>query len=204
MSHSRPPLIAIFVLSAAALAYEVLLVRLFSVIQWHHFAFMVISIALLGYGASGSLITVFQRTLVARYHGMFPLNAALFGVSSIACFITVQRLPFNALEILWDTNQWQRLFMSYLLLALPFFFVANAFALTMARYRDRIPQIYGIDLLGAGAGAILIMLLLQLLPPAAVLRVLGISGVVAALFALHYFESRARPAAAALLLTTAL
>ena len=63
-------------------------------------------------------------------------------------------MPFNALEILWDTSQWQRLLMSYLLLTLPFFFVANAIALTMARYHDRIALIYGVDLIGAGSGAI--------------------------------------------------
>ena len=56
---TKPPLSAIFLLSATALAYEVLLVRLFSIIHWHHFAFMVISIALLGYGVSGGMITVF-------------------------------------------------------------------------------------------------------------------------------------------------
>ncbi len=201
--ESRPPLTAIFLLSAVALAYEVLLVRLFSVIQWHHFAFMVISLALLGYGASGSLLTVMRGRLMAHYHAAFLLNAALFGVTAIACFIAAQRMPFNALEILWDTNQWQRLLVSYLLLALPFFFVANAIALTMARFRDRIPQVYGVDLLGAGAGAILIMLLLEFLSPASVLRVIGISGVAAALFALRYFGTGRRSAAAVSLMLTA-
>ena len=42
-----PPLIAIALLSAAALAYEVLLARLFSIVLWHHFAYMIISVALL-------------------------------------------------------------------------------------------------------------------------------------------------------------
>jgi len=46
-------LVAIAVISASALAYEVLLMRLFSIIQWHHFAYMIISLALLGYGVSG-------------------------------------------------------------------------------------------------------------------------------------------------------
>ena len=146
-SDHTPPLSAIFVLSAAALAYEVLLVRLFSIIHWHHFAFMVISIALLGYGASGSMITVFQRGLLQRYGSVLVFNAVMFGLSAIVCFIAVQQLPFNALEILWDTSQWQRLFISYLLLTLPFFFVANAIALTMARYSDRIALVYGVDLI---------------------------------------------------------
>jgi hypothetical protein len=94
---AAPPLLSIFILSAAALAYEVLLIRLFSIIHWHHFAFMVISIALLGYGASGSFITVFRRRLLDHYDGVFISNIVLFSVSSIACFIAVQQLPFNAL-----------------------------------------------------------------------------------------------------------
>jgi hypothetical protein len=182
---STPPLSAIFALSAAALAYEVLLVRLFSIIHWHHFAFMVISIALLGYGASGSMITVFQRGLLQRYGSVLIFNAVMFGLSAIACFIVVQQLPFNALEILWDTSQWQRLLMSYLLLTLPFFFVANAIALTMARYHDRIALIYGVDLIGAGIGAIVILILLQFYSPDVVLRILGVLGLTAGLLAVH-------------------
>jgi len=38
--HPRPPFVAIALLSASALAYEVMLMRLFSIIQWHHFAYM--------------------------------------------------------------------------------------------------------------------------------------------------------------------
>ena len=184
-----PPLVSIFMLSAAALAYEVLLVRMFSIIHWHHFAFMVISIALLGYGASGSLITVFREKLLENYNSVFLINTLLFGLSSITCFILVQQLPFNALEILWDQAQWLRLLYSYLLLTLPFFFVANAIALTMMRFNQHIPLVYGFDLIGAGIGAVLIMIVLQALTPVTVLRFLAISGIAAGLFALKNMGS---------------
>ena len=196
---SNPPLSAIFVLSATALAYEVLLVRLFSIIQWHHFAFMVISIALLGYGASGSMITVFQRGLLQRYNSVLVFNAVMFGVSAIICFVAVQRMPFNSLEILWDTSQWQRLFMSYLLLTLPFFFVANAIALTMARYHDRIALVYGFDLIGAGIGAVAILVLLQFYPPGAVLRILGVLGIFAGLLTIGRLTCIGRMAVSSIL-----
>jgi hypothetical protein len=198
-SHSTPPLATIFVLSAAALAYEVLLVRLFSIIHWHHFAFMVISIALLGYGASGSMITVFQRGLLKRYPSVLVINAVMFGLSAIACFVAVQQMPFNSLEILWDTNQWRRLFMSYLLLTLPFFFVANAIALTMTRFHERIALIYGVDLIGAGVGAVAILLLLQLSPPDAVLRVVSVLGILAALLAVYQLRCLGRMIVSSLL-----
>lgn len=185
-----PPLASIFILSAAALAYEVLLVRLFSIIYWHHFAFMVISIALLGYGMSGSLITVFRRRLLENFQQVFIINILLFGFSSITCFIIIQRLPFNALEILWDSSQWQRLLVSYLLLTLPFLFVANAIALTLMRFDRRIAMIYGVDLIGAGIGALTIMGLLQFLSVDTVLRLLSISGLAAGFFALALVNNK--------------
>ena len=187
-SLASPPLLPVLVLSAAGLAYEVLLVRLFSIIHWHHFAFMVISLALLGYGVSGSLITVFRRALLANYPRVFIVNCLLFGVSAIACFIVVQQLPFNALEMLWDSAQWQRLLLSYLLLSLPFFFVANAIALTMMCFYHRIPLVYGIDLIGAGIGAMSIVVLLQLFAPETVLRLLAIGGIGAGLYAACRFN----------------
>jgi hypothetical protein len=197
---ATPPLLSIFILSASALAYEVLLIRLFSIIHWHHFAFMVISIALLGYGVSGSLITVFRRWLLDNYDGVFIINILLFGLSSIACFIVVQQLPFNTLEILWDSSQWQRLLLSYLLLTLPFFFVANAIALTIMRFHRKIPLVYGTDLIGAGMGAVLIMALLQIFTPDALLRILAIIGITAGFFALSNLCNRQKQITASVLL----
>ena len=51
-------LAAVALVSAAALAYEVLLTRLMAIVHWHHFASLVIGMALLGYGASGSALAV--------------------------------------------------------------------------------------------------------------------------------------------------
>ncbi|MBT8118850.1 MAG: SAM-dependent methyltransferase [Gammaproteobacteria bacterium] len=201
---ATPPLVSIFILSAAALAYEVLLIRLFSIIHWHHFAFMVISIALLGYGASGSFITVFRHRMLNNFDSVFIINTVFFGLSAIACFIAVQQLPFNALEILWDSSQWQRLLLSYLLLTLPFFFVANAIALTLMRYHNKISLVYGVDLIGAGIGAILVMLLLQYFTPVTIIRVLAISGITAGIFAFHNLAGVNRKLFATLLLLSML
>ena len=60
------PLLAVALISAGALAYEILLARLFAIIQWYHFAYMIISIALLGYGASGTFLALAQERLRPR------------------------------------------------------------------------------------------------------------------------------------------
>ena len=54
-----PTYLGVFLLSMASLAFEITLTRVFSVAQWYHFAFMTVSIALLGFGASGSFLALF-------------------------------------------------------------------------------------------------------------------------------------------------
>ena len=59
--------VATLLVSAAAIGYELLLMRVLSIVQWHHFAYMIISVALLGYGASGTFIALFRKTLEPRF-----------------------------------------------------------------------------------------------------------------------------------------
>src|SRR5437879_13309247 len=92
---TSPPLAAIALISAAALAYEILLMRLFSIILWHHFAYMIISLALLGYGASGAVLTLAQRAVQQRFAPLFRAAAAAFGVRAIVCLSLPQRVPFH-------------------------------------------------------------------------------------------------------------
>ena len=120
-STSMPPRISIALLSASALAYEILLMRLFSIIQWHHFAYMIISLALLGYGVSGTFLSLNSRRLLNNFPQVFVINILLFGISALVCYLLAQQIPFNPQEILWDARQpWYLLFL-YLMLALPFF-----------------------------------------------------------------------------------
>jgi len=190
----RPlPVVSVALVSAAALAYEVLLMRLFSIIQWHHFAYMIISLALLGYGASGSLIALAGPALLKRFERVYWSCLVLFGLSTVACALLAQRIPFNAEEVLWDWHQPLRLLMLYLLLSLPFFFAASGIALALTRYDKDVPRIYAADLLGAGAGSLGIVLLLFAVFPVTALQVIGVLGLVAAIIAsreLHMTQRR--------------
>ncbi len=175
-----PPLRAIALLSATALAYEVLLTRLFAIIQWHHFASMIISLALLGYGASGSLLTRLGTVMRRRFADCFVGSIFLFTLSALTAFLLAQRVPFNALEIGWDPRQLGMLLLLYLLLAVPFFWVASALGLTYLHYGAQIHRLYAFDLMGAGAGALGVILLLYIVPPVAALLILYALGLVAA------------------------
>lgn len=171
-TFAEPPLFSLSILSAAAIGYEVLLTRMLSIIQWHHFAYMIISVALLGYGAAGACAAVAESWLLARYRQVFAAASALFGISAIACFLAAQEVGFNPLEILWDPNQLLRLAGIYALLVAPFFFAALCVCLTFTRFPARVHRIYSADLAGAGLGSMGIILALYVLMPLAALKLL--------------------------------
>jgi spermidine synthase len=174
---------AIFVISAAAIGYEILLMRLFSIIQWHHFAYLIISLALLGYGASGTFLALTRHWLHQRFAVTFMSSAVLLSLSAVGSFILAQQVPFNPLEVIWDYRQWFYLLILYLLLCVPFFCAATCIGLALARFKEQIGRIYQFDLLGAGSGALGIVLALFVFPPAVCLRLLSALGFFAAALA---------------------
>ena len=194
----RLPYFSVALVSAAALAYEILLMKLFGIIQWHHFAYMIISLALLGYGASGTFLFLAREWLLKRFEYAYSINIILFALSSILCFMLAQQIPFNPLELLWEPSQLFWLFLLYLLLALPFFFAANAIGLAFIRYKTGISGLYGADLFGAGLGSLGILILLYLFFPESILQLIALSGLLGAAIAIR--EAAFRPNAALLFL----
>jgi len=192
--------LALSLVSAGALAYEILLTRLFSIIQWHHFAYMMISVALLGYGAAGTCITLLRARLEPRLEVVFAWCAALFGLSAVGAFLVAQRVPFNALEFLWDPRQPLWLAITYLLLFVPFFFAAACVCLVFTRFAARAGRVYGFDVVGASLGCLGIVLLLFAVPPQVALGCVGTAGLAAAALTALSMRPRRLVAAAALIL----
>ena len=156
---------ATLLVSAGAIGYELLLMRLLSIVQWHHFAYMIISLALLGYGASGTFIALFRQRLERNFEAAFALAALLFSVTILVAFALGQRVPFNALEVAWDMRQLGYLSLMYLVFFVPFFFAAIAIGLAFTCHGRVASRIYFFDLLGAGIGALALLGLLFLVSP---------------------------------------
>ena len=202
--EAAPPVIAIALISAAALAFEILLMRLLSIILWHHFAYMIISLALLGYGASGALLTVAQGAVQQRFAALFCAAAAAFGVSALGSFVLAQRVPFNPLELLWDPRQPAYLLAVYVLLAVPFLCAGACVCMALSTWRGSISRIYSSDILGAGAGSLAVMGLLFVLSPQNALRLIAALGFAAAAVAWLECGHRPRWRAAALMVVAGL
>src|SRR5215472_2266411 len=183
------PLLAVALVSAGALAFEVLLTRLFSIVQWHHFAYMVISIALLGYGASGAFLAVTGNRLRRHVDAAFAAGAILFALSTVISFAVAERVPFNALAVIWEPRQLLYLLVLYLLFALPFFCAATCIGLALVAFPARIGRTYRYDLVGASMGAIGLMLTLIVLFPNGSLKVVALCGFLAAALAISVRET---------------
>ncbi|ODB87205.1 hypothetical protein A3195_10100 [Candidatus Thiodiazotropha endoloripes] len=190
-------------LSASALGYELLLMRLFSIIQWHHFAYLVIALALLGYGISGSLLYLRPAIVLRRFSQLYSLALLLFALSSISGFMLAQSISFNIEELFWNPAQILSLILIFLLLALPFAFAASAICMTFMHYpSDTISKLYAADLIGAGLGAIITLIAIYYVMPQNLLIGLSLTGVVATLIAI--WETDIKPKTTLQLLTVAI
>ena len=177
-------LAAVAVLSAAALGYEILLTRLFSIVQWHHFAFLAISVALLGFGASGTFLLVLGDRIRAGIEPFLALTALGFGLSAPVSFVVATRVPFNMLDAPWSPGSLGWLLVIELLLAVPFFFVATGIGRALVVFRHRLSRVYAVDLVGAGVGAAASVGVLYLVPAERALDFICGLGAVAGLLAL--------------------
>ena len=146
------------------LAYEVALVQLLAITHWAHFAAMVISLALLGFGASGSVLAIGRRWVAGRERGAYGAATLLAGLAYDPAYRIAGRIPFDAFELIAVPRQFLWLTLTYLVLAVPFFLAGSAVALAFQIGRESVGRIYAANLLGSGAGAVLGLALLSWLP----------------------------------------
>jgi hypothetical protein len=150
--------LSLFLLSAATLAFEINLTRLFSVAQFYHFAFMIVSIALLGFGLSGTALAIFpgfQRGEPAQSLGWLSLAT---GLSILGAYLLTNWLPFDSYSLLVDNRQVFILVLHYLVLAMPFFFSGMALGILLSKYPEQAGATYAINLLGSAFGCVIALL----------------------------------------------
>ena len=173
--------IALALLSAAVLAHEVALVHLFSIMHWAHFAALVIGLALLGFGTSGSALTVAARRgwTAGRERPVFMAATALAALTFDPSYRLATAIPFDAFELIAVPRQILYLALTWVVLGMPFFFAGAAVTLAFLISPERIGRTYAANLAGSGAGSILGLALVATLPaerlPAAVGAISGLA-----------------------------
>ena len=146
LQGSERLLAGVALVSLAALLLELTLTRLFSVVLFYHFAFLAISVALLGLGAGGVFAFVrrgwLKRWDVRRIAAVSCLAASLLTV------LMLEVVLHTSISLELSVANLFRLTIVYLVSALPFFCCGVLLSVVFARMSSAIPKLYGADLAG--------------------------------------------------------
>ncbi len=156
---------AVFLVSLSSLAYEVILARVFSISQWNHLSFMVISIALFGFAAAGTFLSILDerrkgwetRFATAKSASLLVL---LYTCSALFSFVVLGKIPLDYFRLPLEPVQALYLFSSYAVLSIPFFFAGFVVLTAYAYLPGKTGEIYFAGMVGAALGAVLPAVLL--------------------------------------------
>ena len=165
MRLSDTRLAALFLVSITILGFEIAVMRVFSVASWSNFGSMVISIALLGFGLAGTLLTLLQARVRRAPDAWISSSAFALAPSLALATALAQQVPFNPVLIATDPVQAWWIGAFYVIYGLPFF-VGGLFIGTMFTIlSSRMHALYFWNMLGSGIGGLLVLALMFLVPP---------------------------------------
>ncbi|UCC30737.1 MAG: hypothetical protein JSU86_00365 [Phycisphaerales bacterium] len=156
----------VFFVAAGVLGFELSLMRVLLVASWHHFAFLVISIVLLGFGASGTALSLFRTRLLPHGEGVLFALVLATATSMPVCLGVAQHVPIEARfvpALMWRQIAFWILYWS--LLGIPFFVGAGAIGLALMTAGQNVGRVYAANLLGSAAGLMLATAAMSLTPP---------------------------------------
>jgi len=162
---ARPPffiLAVLFVVSAAMLAFEVLLVRLFEFSHWHHFAGLAVSLALLGLGAAGTCLAVLGER-AARSDRLIHVGMLLQIAGMLMVLLLHARVAVRPLFAAWEVRELLRLLAVDFAAFVPFFGAGLVIGGVFTRWPAESPRLYAANLLGSGAGSVAASLALSVM-----------------------------------------
>jgi len=174
----RSRLAALFATSCGLLMLQVALTKVFSVVLWYHFGFLVISIALLGFAMSGVWLARRPEWLDEGGAKKLWRPAAWAAVLIVASLWIVLHTRVDAMHLIQNRNQ-GGLLMMMIALVVPFFFLGKAVSATLTVHRAEAGRVYAANLLGSGAGCGLAVLLFDALHLSAAEVAIASGGLVA-------------------------
>jgi spermidine synthase len=152
---------AVFVMSMSSLLLELALTRLFSVILFYHFAFLAISIALLGLGAGG-VFAYLKKNWLERWSTR-QIGVAMSLLNAAAILIALVIVLQMSVSLQLSLKNFVKLTEIYLLSAVPFFGTGVMFSVVFARETWRVNSLYGADLVGGSIACLIIVPVLDVI-----------------------------------------
>ncbi len=148
--------LAVVLVSSVAIGLELGLMRILSLRFWYYFASMVIGVALLGFGFSGTILTLAQDRLRPRRRLWLTGLAFATSLALLLSAWAVQSVPLDVHYLAWSLpTEWLHILEIELLMLLPFLLAGGFLGLVLMDRSERIHGHYGANLIGSGTGAVL-------------------------------------------------
>ncbi|HET9272160.1 MAG TPA: hypothetical protein VFO31_28480, partial [Vicinamibacterales bacterium] len=160
---------AVFLITFSGLVFEIGLTRIYSATIWYHFAFVAVSVALLGWGLGGLILHLAGRRLQPSINAAAWLALA-YAVSIPVCLAVIGQFPFRM----------DRLALYFLAPLVPFLLAGMSLSMIFSLRRDIAPSLYFADLVGASVGAVAVTVLLQAFGGETTLLVAAVAPAIAA------------------------
>jgi len=126
---------------------------------------MAIGVAMLGFGASGTLLALAGGLEPAAARRWFPCVTMVAAAALVLCPAAADRIVVDPTQLAWNAGAWPRLAAVYLVLSLPFAAGALAVLLALSLDTARPGRVYGASFAGSGLGAAAAVGVLWILPP---------------------------------------
>ena len=165
-----PPLqlhLSLALLSAALIAFQLEQMQLLALVQWHHFAYLIISVALLGFGASGTFIALCRPILLRHLEWLLPVLMFACSITMALTLTSSQDINnrFDISLLFVEPGQAALLLMSQFIYLLVFFLGALPLGLVFISFSSRINTLYCANLVGSGIGGVSAVILMYFLLP---------------------------------------
>ncbi len=168
----------ILVLAFSILLFEITLTRVFAVMMWHHLTYMVVSIAMLGFGAAGSLLTARGDGLKEGPASREISRASIaYGFAVMFAFAFVTSVKVDSLSLWQEKKNFFALLLIYLIITAPFLLGGVAIGTALTRYARDVNRVYFFDLIGSALGGALSVWVLNRFGSAQVVFLAGAAGV---------------------------
>ncbi|MGH3935773.1 MAG: hypothetical protein ACRDS1_12490 [Pseudonocardiaceae bacterium] len=167
--------------AAATLLYEVALTRIFSIAYGYHFAFLAMSLGLLGFGASGTLLGLRAPAHQPLRPMLLAQLAAATSVALVCGYAVTNLIPFDPYRVAWEPSQLALLAAYLLCYAIAFLLAGLVLGLPLTRWPHRASGLYGAGLAGSAAGAVIALVVLDRTDPTVAVLLAGLAAAVGSL-----------------------
>jgi len=168
---SIPFYVTVGLVAGAIIAYQIGVMRIFSIGTWSHFGSLVVSMAMLGFGVMSAIMCVGTTLFERHWDKLVAGSLWLFGPLMVIGNTLAQGVGFNPIELVANPEQKYKLFLLFVCFFVPFLPGALFLGLAFLKGQAVFGKVYFADLLGSGLCGLVFLASMYVVAPEWILLV---------------------------------